>query len=41
MFDVLETARQVAEELTKHNYERIIIGKDINGKNRIVKASKA
>jgi len=34
-------AKKVAEELTKHNYEKIIIGKDINGKDRIVKASKA
>jgi len=34
-------AKQVAEELVKHNYGNIIIGKDINGKDRIVKASKA
>jgi len=34
-------AKQVAEELDKHNYEKIIIGKDINGKDRMVKANKA
>jgi release factor glutamine methyltransferase len=34
-------AKQVAEELDKHNYEKIIIGKDINGKDRMVKAHKA
>ncbi len=34
-------AKQVAEELARHNYEKIIIGKDINGKDRIVKASKS
>jgi release factor glutamine methyltransferase len=34
-------AKQVTEELDKHNYEKIIIGKDINGKDRMVKAYKA
>lgn len=34
-------AKQVAEELDKHNYEKIIIGKDINGKDRILKAYRA
>jgi release factor glutamine methyltransferase len=34
-------AKQVAEELDKHNYERIILAKDFNGKDRIIKAYKA
>jgi release factor glutamine methyltransferase len=34
-------AKQVAEELDKNNYEKIIVGRDINGKDRMVKAYKA
>ncbi len=34
-------AKQVAEELDKSNYEKIIVGRDINGKDRMVKAYKA
>ncbi len=34
-------AKQVAEELEKSNYEKIIVGRDINGKDRMVKAYKA
>ena len=34
-------AKQVTEELAKHNYEKIIIGKDINRKDRMIKAYKA
>ncbi|UCH14288.1 MAG: peptide chain release factor N(5)-glutamine methyltransferase [Bacteroidales bacterium] len=34
-------AQQVTEELAKHKYEKIKIGKDIRGKDRIVKACKA
>lgn len=33
-------AKQVAEELAKHNYEKIIIGKDINGMDRMIRAHK-
>ena len=34
-------AKQVTEELAKHNYKKIIIGKDINGMDRMIKAHKS
>ncbi len=34
-------AQQVTEELSKHKYEKIIVRKDIRGKDRIVQARKA